>query len=210
NIDAGLTVNGQFGDDHMTVDDNAVATTLNGGVGDDSFRFGQVYHTRRDAEAGVRPEDVFPTVETTRGFLSSGVSFATTANGGPGEDDFTVWNNLAALQLNGGAGDDWIDGGTQDDAISGWTGDDTLYGRSGNDILVGGDGHDTLYGASGDDILQGDDGKSGTDHTRDNDRLDGGTDSDTVRGGGGSDTMMDDSAEVDENFAYWAEWVDAV
>ncbi len=27
---------------------------------------------------------------------------------------------------------------------------------------------------------------------------------------GGSDTMMDDSAEVDENFAYWAEWVDAV
>ena len=51
---------------------------------------------------------------------------------------------------------------------------------------------------------------SGTDHTHDNDRLDGGTDSDTVRGGGGSDTMMDDSAEVDENFAYWAEWVDAV
>ena len=112
--------------------------------------------------------------------------------------------------LNGGAGNDWIDGGTEDDAISGWTGDDVLYGRSGNDILVGGEGHDTLYGAAGNDILQGDDGKTETDHTRDDDRLDGGTDGDTVRGGGGSDTMLDDASEVDESFAYWAEWVDAV
>ena len=53
-------------------------------------------------------------------------------------------------------------------------------------------------------------GGSDTDHTWDNDRLDGGTDGDTVRGGGGSDTMLDDSSELDENFAYWAEWVDAV
>ena len=65
-------------------------------------------------------------------------------------------------------------------------------------------------GASGDDILQGDDGKTDTDHARDDDRLDGGTDGDTVRGGGGSDTIMDDASEVDENFAYWADWVDAV
>jgi Ca2+-binding RTX toxin-like protein len=67
-----------------------------------------------------------------------------------------------------------------------------------------------VFGASGDDVLQGDDGKRDTDHTRDNDRLDGGTDGDTVRGGGGSDTMLDDESEVDENFAYWADWVDAV
>jgi len=45
---------------------------------------------------------------------------------------------------------------------------------------------------------------------QDNDRLDGGTDGDTVRGGGGSDTMLDDESEIDESFAYWAEWVDAV
>ena len=67
-----------------------------------------------------------------------------------------------------------------------------------------------MYGAAGDDILQGDDGKTDTSHARDNDRLDGGTDSDTVRGGGGSDTMMDDASEVDESFAYWADWVDDV
>ena len=52
--------------------------------------------------------------------------------------------------------------------------------------------------------------KKDTDHTRDNDRLDAGADTDTVRGGGGSDTMLDDASEVDENFAYWAEWGDAV
>ncbi len=71
-------------------------------------------------------------------------------------------------------------------------------------------GDDTLKGGAGNDILQGDDGKTDTDHTRDDDRLDGGTDGDTVRGGGGSDTMLDDESEVDENFAYWAEWVNAV
>jgi hypothetical protein len=26
----------------------------------------------------------------------------------------------------------------------------------------------------------------------------------------GMDTMLDDESEVDESFAYWAEWVDAV
>ena len=67
-----------------------------------------------------------------------------------------------------------------------------------------------MYGLAGNDILQGDDGTAGTDHARDNDRLDGGADGDTVRGGGGSDTKLDDASEVDESFAYWAEWVDAV
>jgi Ca2+-binding RTX toxin-like protein/6-phosphogluconolactonase (cycloisomerase 2 family) len=128
--------------------------------------------------------------------------------GGDGDD--TLKGMRDADTLNGGAGDDWIDGGTQDDAISGWTGDDELYGRSGNDTLVGGEGNDSLYGASGDDILQGDDGKTDSDHARDDDRLDGGTGGDTVRGGGGSDTNLDDASEIDENFAYWAEWVDAV
>ncbi|MDC0175461.1 tandem-95 repeat protein [Planctomycetaceae bacterium] len=128
--------------------------------------------------------------------------------GGDGND--TLLGMRDADTLNGGAGDDWIDGGTQDDAISGWTGDDELFGRSGDDILVGGNGNDSLYGAAGNDILQGDDGKRITGHLYDDDRLDGGADDDSVRGGGGSDTMMDDSSEVDETFAYWAEWVDAV
>ena len=140
--------------------------------------------------------------------LLIGGSGADTITGGDGDD--TLKGMRGADVLNGGVGNDWLDGGTQDDKLSGWTGDDELYGRSENDILVGGEGNDSLYGASGDDILQGDDGKTDTDHSRDDDRLDDGTDNDSVRGGGGGDTMLDDASEVDENFAYWAEWVDAV
>tara|TARA_Y100001934_G_C12143373_1_gene673625 strand:+ start:791 stop:940 length:150 start_codon:yes stop_codon:yes gene_type:complete len=33
---------------------------------------------------------------------------------------------------------------------------------------------------------------------------------DVVRGGGGSDVIMDAPSQVNENFAYWAGWVDAV
>ena len=44
----------------------------------------------------------------------------------------------------------------------------------------------------------------------DNDRLDGGSGTDTVRGGDGSDTILDDAAEVDESFAFFADWVDGV
>ncbi len=106
NIDGGLTVNGLEGDDTFTVDDNAARTTLNGGIGDDTFQFGQVYETRRDGAAGVHADDYFATLETTRGFLSNGVTVDLTANGGSGEDLFVVFHNLATLNLNGGFGDD--------------------------------------------------------------------------------------------------------
>ena len=106
NIDGGLTVNGLEDDDRFMVDDNAARTTLNGGTGDDEFQFAQVYETRRNGGAGVTAGDVFATIETTRGFLSNGVTFDTTANGGTGEDLFRVFHNLATLNLNGGFGDD--------------------------------------------------------------------------------------------------------
>ena len=38
----------------------------------------------------------------TRGWLSNGVSEATTINGGDGADQFTVFRNVAVLNLNGG------------------------------------------------------------------------------------------------------------
>ena len=68
----------------------------------------------------------------------------------------------------------------------------------------------SIDSAAGDDILQGDDGKADTNHARYNYHLDAGSDTDTIRGGGGVDTILDDNSEVDENFAYWAEWIDAV
>ena len=42
----------------------------------------------------------------------------------------------------------------------------------------------------------------------DNARLDGGSGADTGRGGDGSDTILDDASEIDESFAFFAEWVD--
>ena len=54
----------------------------------------------------MAPEDAFDTTLTTRGHLSRGVSFATTANGGIGDDTFSVYSNKAVLNLNGDDGDD--------------------------------------------------------------------------------------------------------
>ena len=56
--------------------------------------------------------------------------------------------------------------------------------NAGNDIGLGGDGNDTINCASGADTVAGNEG------------------SDMVEGCGAS--------EITENFAYWAEWVDAV
>jgi Ca2+-binding RTX toxin-like protein len=102
-----LIVNGTVGDDHFAVDDAAAVATLNGGPGDDTFQIGQLYRSRRTAEdANVSVEDEFATIETTRGFLSNGISQAMIVNGGAGDDLFVAYHNKAVLQLNGGLGRD--------------------------------------------------------------------------------------------------------
>jgi len=219
------TINGGAGTDRLyergNVDMTLTNTSLDGGLGSDVVASVETAYLK-----GGNGNNLFDASSFSGDVTMIGMGGDDTLKGGSGNDmingrsgddsitggdgDDTLLGMRDADVLNGGAGNDWIDGGTQDDKLSGWTGDDELYGRSGNDILVGGDGHDSLYGAAGDDILQGDDGKNITGHLRDNDRLDGGNDGDTVRGGGGSDTILDDASEVDESFAYWEEWVDAV
>ena len=105
NINSRLTVNGFGGDDTFAVDDNSSITTLDGGAGDDTFLIGQAYANPRVAP-DVAPEDAFPTVYTTLGWLSNGVSFPTTVFGGTGDDSFLVYSNQAALRLEGNSGDD--------------------------------------------------------------------------------------------------------
>ena len=51
---------------------------------------------RTPALAGVAPEDVFATIETTQGWLCNGVSKPMTINGGVGDDIFIVFHNLAS------------------------------------------------------------------------------------------------------------------
>jgi hypothetical protein len=102
-----LSVLGVDGSDRFTVDDNSAITTLDAGMGRADFQFGQMFGSDPKAALGnVALGDDIATVETTVGFLSRGVSFATTAYGGKGDNQFRVYSNAAELKLIGGEGDD--------------------------------------------------------------------------------------------------------
>src|SRR5262249_43994029 len=83
NIEA-LVLNTEGGDDKVSLDDNWAPTTIYGGSGHNQFQVGQIFQTpRTHADSNVQdPNDVFDTIQTTRGYLSNGVSYATTINGG--------------------------------------------------------------------------------------------------------------------------------
>jgi Ca2+-binding RTX toxin-like protein len=119
-----LTINSGLGNDYFALDDNRAATTINGGAGMDVFQVGQMFNLQRDTDpeggsiqshanpthpsspANDGETDIFATIETTRGFLSNGITEATTINGGSDQDSFIVFHNKAVLTLNGGTGDD--------------------------------------------------------------------------------------------------------
>ena len=88
------------------VDDNSAITTLTGADGGDTFQFGQMYGEARTGGISVQFGDDVSTVQTTAGYLSRGISFATTAYGGAGDDTFDVYSNQAPLKLYGEAGND--------------------------------------------------------------------------------------------------------
>ena len=105
-INAGIVVNGRDGDDTFVLDDTNAALEINGDRGNDTFQVGQMFQSARDALANLPAIDQFPTTQTTKGFLSNGVSQPATLNGGDGEDLFTVFHNLAEISLNGDADND--------------------------------------------------------------------------------------------------------
>ena len=107
-LNRGVQIFGRKGDDRFALDDNSTILTIDGGQGDDSFQIGQMFPSSRiPAQIPLdRADDSFATVETTRGFLSNGISLDTTINGGQGADRFTVFHNGANLILNGDSGND--------------------------------------------------------------------------------------------------------
>jgi hypothetical protein len=154
-----LTVNTLLGDDYVASDDARAVTTINGGPGDDRFQVGQMFKSRRTADpdtANLSGEDVFGTIETTRGFLSAGTTSPMTINGGDGNDMVVVFHNKAVLMLNGGNGDDdftiraFALAGSQDNErartdMKGDSGADTIrYVINAPVSVDGGDGFDTL------------------------------------------------------------------
>ncbi|MDE3026415.1 MAG: hypothetical protein KGI93_12690, partial [Acidobacteriota bacterium] len=157
NLKGGITVNGGNGNDQFYIDDTRAPITINGGEGNDFFQIGQLYRSRRTPQlAGVAPQDVFATIDTTQGWLSNGVSFPMTINGDIGDDQFIVFHNLAVLNLNGDAGNDtfivqaFALAGSQEDHraltdVSGGAGADKIqYAVNAPVNIDGGDGYDTV------------------------------------------------------------------
>ena len=143
--------------DQVYVDDTRAIIEIHGGDGPDFFQVGQLYHSRRTPRlAGVAAEDVFATIETTKGWLSNGITNPMTIFGGEGNDTFIVFHNLAVLGLNGEGGDDtflvqaFALAGSQDDFravtdLSGGAGADLIqYAVNAPVNIDGGDGFDTV------------------------------------------------------------------
>ena len=119
-LDGGVHVYAAGGNDYFAVDDNAAPTYLDGGSGDNQFQIGQIYGDRRNSSPVVSPappptfngsgtlasENVFDvaTVATTRGWLSRGTSSPLVADGGTGNNVFTVYSNQAVVHLQGDGG----------------------------------------------------------------------------------------------------------
>ncbi|MGA8049240.1 MAG: calcium-binding protein [Burkholderiales bacterium] len=175
-----IVVNGGFGNDHFAIDDTAAEITVNGEFGDDTFQVGQIFRSQRiaaEANISVNPfDDTFATIETTRGFLSNGISEPMTINGGLGNDRFVVYHNKAVLQLNGEGGDDVFEirafalVGSQEPQrertdLSGGEGADlVMYAVNAPVNIDGGDGFDTVVVIGtefGDDFVITEDGVFG-------------------------------------------------
>ncbi|MEY2518221.1 MAG: large repetitive protein, partial [bacterium] len=108
-INGGVQVFGRKGDDTFVLDDNLAGLVLFGDEGNDTFQVGQVFASARDGfnpDNGLDPMDYFKTTLTTRGWLSNGISRSATLFGGTGNDNFTVYHNLAELFLFGEEDDD--------------------------------------------------------------------------------------------------------
>lgn len=122
-------------------------------------------------------------------------SIKLTADGGPGDDTFTIGNNAYII---GGPGEDTInagkyvtiDGGPDDDVIralafaniDGGGGKDRISVGSGENHLNGGAGDDDIHGGSGRDFIFGGDG---------NDKLNGGlAGRDLLEGAAGNDRLI--------------------
>ena len=99
-----LHVLGGTAADAFNVDGNSAITVLDGVAGADTFQFGQLFGSQPTAAQDVALGDEIATVDTTSGFLSAGVNYATTAYAGTGNATFTVYSNKATLKLFGEGG----------------------------------------------------------------------------------------------------------
>ncbi|MEA5472761.1 calcium-binding protein [Synechococcus sp. CCY9201] len=198
---AGL-ISGNQGDDVIGNNQygvTAIASTINGGQGQDQLFIGSVQSTLLNGNLG----DDLLAVDGNFGFVNINGS---SIFGGQGDDtilvddedefrDFStnvnntiiggnLGNDTILVDIDGSFVGSRIEGGDGDDYISGDTTFGTsnagllIFGGSGNDTAEGGDGSDQIFGEAGNDYIRGNDGS---------DYLVGGDGADSLFGGIGSD-----------------------
>ena len=93
-----LEIYGHGGENWYYFDDNMAQTTVYGGSGTDHFQIGQLYPANGEKDIDL--------AHMRLGYLSNGISFATTLYGGDGNDIFSIYANMATLKAYGEDGDD--------------------------------------------------------------------------------------------------------
>ncbi|WP_109446520.1 calcium-binding protein [Azospirillum sp. TSH64] len=78
-------------------------------------------------------------------YIDMNVSNIERAFGGVGNDYIYNDYGTVAVEVNAGAGNDWMVGGSANDTLRGGAGNDSFEGGSGADVIVGGDGIDMAY-----------------------------------------------------------------
>ncbi|MFL4476998.1 peroxidase family protein [Paeniglutamicibacter sp. ORCA_105] len=142
------------GAEHVVIQDTDAASTIRGGLGDDSI-WGKGGNDRIEGDDGVDVlmggdgddilNDLFGDGDRLQGEAGNDVM-----NPGPGVGDLTF----------GGSGIDWMLGGQDRVTAHGGLGDDFMIGSTGSDILYGDEGNDWLEGLGGPDLVQGDMGNT--------------------------------------------------
>ena len=114
-----LFIDALGGDDKFALDDNSSVTTIEGI--NDLFQVGQLFGSIISTEPPA-------TIDTTRGKLTRGNSFALTIKGEAGNDTFGIFNNQATLDAQGGDDDDTF-------IVRTFTTGTTVSGGAGNDVI---------------------------------------------------------------------------
>ena len=203
------TLNGSDGDDSLSGHDGD--DTLNGGNGHDSLEGGD----GDDTLSGKQGDDSLAG-DAGMDKLYGGIG-DDYLNGGLNED--SLYGNYGDDTIGGGHGHDLISGSQGDDIINGGDGNDTIDGGEGADGISGHDGHDQTNGGGQDDTIIGGDGDDDVNGGGGRDIVLGGDGDDTINGQGAEDTLAGNEgadvltgspSEINENFSFYASWVDSV
>jgi Ca2+-binding RTX toxin-like protein len=170
----------------ITVVNNVVANTLDGGPGDDTM----------DGRAG---DDIIIGGDLLEDDDGDFVTYAALPTAGPGNAGVTLdMTDLTPPNAAAGAfGNDTVTevenvtGSNFNDNITGDANPNILFGGNGNDVLFGGNEvsplGDLLSGGAGNDVLEGQDGDDVLNAGSGVDRAAGGNGNDTIFGGTGND-----------------------